>query len=210
MNISTLIPYLIAAGVVIVAALVIWFLVLRIRQLSLKRRFGPEYDYTIEKLGDRRSAEAELKERQKRVSGLEIHPLNENEKERYHNEWTEIQAAFVDEPAKSVENANRLITEVMIARGFPVADFEQRSADLSVLYPNYVPKYREANSIALKNQSGGASTDELRQAMIDYHSLFDQLLNVDHTREKAQDKTQEKAQENPQEKEMEPTNEQRS
>lgn len=121
-----------------------------------------------------------MKERQKRVVQLDLHDLDDHEKDRYHNEWIEIQANFVDDPAKAVESANRLITEVMIARGFPVADFDQRAADLSVLYPNFVPNYREANTIATKNQEGTASTEDLRQAMVYYHSLFDQLLGTVH------------------------------
>ncbi len=112
------------------------------RSLRLKRKFGPEYDYTVEKVGDRRTAEADLTGREKRVVILDIHELNDHERDRYHGEWTEIQADFVDDPAKSVKRANWLITEVMIAHGFPVADFEQRAADLSVLYPNFAPKYR--------------------------------------------------------------------
>lgn len=184
MNIQTLIPILIAVVVVIAGAAILWYLISRIRSQRLKKRFGPEYDYALEKSGDRHAAEADLAERQKRVKSLDIRKLNDNERDRYHTEWTEIQAEFVDEPARSVEKANRLITEVMIARGFPVADFEQRSADLSVIYPNFVPKYREANTIAAKNHDGSATTEELRQAMVDYHSLFDQLLGTVHTEER--------------------------
>ncbi len=180
MNTQIVIPLVAVIAVWIIVALVIWFASRRFGSLRLRRKYGPEYDYTVEKLGDRRTAEADLKEREKRVTKLDIHELNDHEKDRYHNEWTEIQAGFVDDPARSAENANRLITEVMIARGFPVADFEQRAADLSVLYPNFAPKYRQANSIIVKNQNGDTSTEELRQALVDYHSLFDQLIGTSH------------------------------
>ena len=192
MNIQTLIPILAVLAVLIAAGLIVRLTSLRMRSLRLKRKFGPEYDYTVEKVGDRRTAEADLKEREKRVVKLDIHELNDHERDRYHGEWTEIQADFVDDPAKSIERANRLITEVMIARGFPVADFEQRAADLSVLYPNFAPKYRQANEIVVKNQDGSASTEDLRQAMISYHSLFDQLLGTVHTVEPMQGHEKEK------------------
>lgn len=170
--------------VVVAVALVILMLVLQIRSRRLKKMFGPEYDYTLDRLGDKRTAEADLQEREKRVVNLDIHPLSDTERERYHSEWIETQASFVDDPSGAVDRANRLITEVMIARGYPVADFEQRSADLSVMYPNFVPGYREANAIATKSHEGKASTEELRQALINYHALFDELISTLHTPEK--------------------------
>jgi hypothetical protein len=109
---------------------------------------------------------------------MELRDLNENARDRYHEEWIEIQAGFVDDPSKSVAEANRLITEVMIARGFPVADFEQRAADLSVLYPDFVSNYRNAHAIAMKNQNYETSTEDLRQAMVYYRSLFEELLGT--------------------------------
>jgi hypothetical protein len=191
MNIQTLLPILAAIVVLIVVGLVIWIAIVSLRSLRLKRKYGPEYDYTLDKLGDHRTAEAELKEREKRVVKLDIRSLNEHEREQYHAEWTEIQASFVNDPAKSVGRANRLITEVMIARGFPVADFEQRVADLSVLYPNFAPKYRQANAITSKTHNEAVSTEDLRQAMVDYHSLIDQLLETVHTTEPIQEPTKE-------------------
>jgi len=176
MNTQILIPLLAAIAVMIVAGLVIWIAVRRIRSMQLKKKYGPEYDYTLEKLGDQRTAEAELKEREKRIHQLEIRDLNAGVKNRYQTDWAEIQGEFVDDPGNSMERASRLITEVMIARGFPVEDFEQRIADVSVLYPNFAPKYREANSITLKNKEGSATTEDLRQALLDYRSLFAQLV----------------------------------
>ena len=169
---------LIAAAGLIVIGLGVWFATRGTRSQKLREKFGPEYDYTIEKAGDRRTAEETLKEREKRVIKLDVRALDENERGRYQGEWNEIQASFVDDPSKSVAEANRLITEVMIARGFPVADFEQRAADLSVMYPELVSNYRNAHAIALKNQNGESSTEDLRQAMVYYRSLFEKLLGI--------------------------------
>jgi hypothetical protein len=189
MNPEILNLILIGIAVVVLAGLGVWFAIPRKRSQKLREKFGPEYDYTMKKEGDQRAAEAALREREKRVSALEIRELDSEQWDRYVQEWTEVQAAFVDDPSKAVEQANRLITEVMIARGFPVADFEQRAADLSVLYPNFVPNYRQAYAIAKKNQEKGASTEELRQAMVNYHSLFEELLGLTEVKkEQANDK----------------------
>lgn len=184
MNTQTLILILIAVAVLVVAGLVAWMAIRWSRSRKLREKFGPEYDYTLEKVGDRRVAEETLEEREKRVNQLTIRDLDSHERDRYHTEWTEIQADFVDEPPKAVEDANRLITEVMISRGFPVADFEQRVADISVIYPDLVSNYRNAYAIAVKSQSNGTSTEDLRQAMVYYHSLFEELLGAEEIKEK--------------------------
>jgi hypothetical protein len=184
MNIQTIIPIVIAALVVIVVGVILAALILRIRRQRLKTKFGPEYDYTVQKLGNRRSAEADLKEREKRVEELNIHPLEADAIKQYQDEWLTVQSRFVDDPPEAVENANRLITEVIIARGFPVADFEQRSADLSVYYPGLVPGYRAAYTILMKKREGNASTEELRQAMLNFHSLFSEIAKVVQSQEK--------------------------
>ena len=182
METQTLIIVLIALAVLIVASIVAWAAIRIRRSQNLRKKFGPEYDYTMEKLGDRRVAEETLEEREKRVNKLAIRTLDSNEWDHYHSEWIEIQADFVDEPSKSVEEANRLIKDVMGARGFPVADFEQRVADVSVLYPDFVSNYRNAHAIAARNgHNGGVSTEELRQAMVYYRSLFEELLETAET-----------------------------
>lgn len=124
-------------------------------------------------------AEETLAEREKRVNELAIRDLEPDKRDRYHTEWIEVQADFVDEPSESVEAANRLITEVMIARGFPLADFEQRAADISVVYPDFVSNYRSAHTIAEKNQRNEASTEELRQAMVYYRTVVEELLGIE-------------------------------
>ncbi len=179
MDTNTLILILIAVVVLIVAGIVAWLAIRWRRSQKLREKFGPEYDYTMKKVGDRQLAEETLAEREKRVNQLAIRDLEPDKQDRYHTEWIEIQADFVDEPSESVEEANRLITEIMIARGFPVADFEQRAADISVVYPDFVSNYRNAYAIAEKNQHDGASTEELRQAMVYYRSVVEELLGIE-------------------------------
>jgi hypothetical protein len=153
------------------------------RSQHLREKFGPEYDYTLEKLGDKRVAEETLAEREKRISKLNIRDLDEHERDRYKKDWSDVQAEFVDDPSKSIEKANQLITEVMVARGFPVADFEQRAADLSVLYPEFVSNYRSAYDIAQANQNNRASTEELRQSIVYYRSMFAELLGIPESKD---------------------------
>lgn len=150
---------------------------------KLREKFGPEYDYTVQKVGDQKEAEQTLLEREKRVKQFDIRALDQAERDRLHAQWDQIQTDFVDHPAKSVEEANRLISEVMATRGFPVNDFEQQAEDLSVMYPNLVSNYRNAYAIATKNQSNGASTEELRQSVVYYRSLFEELLGNPDVRE---------------------------
>jgi len=127
-------------------------------------------------MGGKRKAHAELDERQKHVKTLDIRPLSANDRERYLAEWAAVQSKFVDEPGKAIVDADRLITEVMEIRAYPVSDFDQRAADVSVTYPDLVTNYRAAREIAIKNEQHQANTEELRQAMIYYRSLFKELL----------------------------------
>jgi hypothetical protein len=143
---------------------------------EIQEQFGTEYDHTVEALGDKKKALTELEERQKHVQSLNIHPLSDIEHERYTADWAAVQSKFVDEPGQAIEAADRLIMEVMQIRAYPVSDFEQRAADISVSYPDLVSNYRAARAIALKNEQGQANTEELRQAMIYYRSLFDELV----------------------------------
>jgi hypothetical protein len=148
----------------------------RKRSERLHDQFGPEYDHTVQALGNEKEAQAELDERRKHVETLNIRPLSLSERERYLADWTAVQSKFVDEPGQAVGDADRLIMEVMQLRDYPVSDFEQRAADISVNYPDLVSNYRAAREIALKNEQQQADTEELRQAMIHYRSLFDELL----------------------------------
>jgi hypothetical protein len=154
----------------------------RQRTRRLQDRFGPEYDRTIAAAGDRRSAENELQERTARRERLQIAPLDPAARDRYVAAWHATQARFVDEPAEATREADRLITSVMRDRGYPVDDFDQRTADVSVDHPQVVDDYRAAHAIAAANERSEASTEDLRQALVHYRSLFEELLEVEPDR----------------------------
>jgi hypothetical protein len=160
-------------GVAGIAALVL----LRKRKTKrLRTRFGPEYARSVQESGSRRQGEAGLQEREKRVEGFAIRPLVPTDRERYIASWRKVQAQFVDDPKSSVTEADRLLGDVMSTRGYSVSDFEQRSADISVNYPLVVENYRAAHEIAARHARGQAGTEDLRQAMIHYRTLFDELV----------------------------------
>ena len=151
----------------------------RRRSERLHDHFGPEYDHTVQAMGDEKKAQTELNERQKHVEALDIRPLSVSERERYLADWTAVQSKFVDEPGQAIVDADRLIMEVMQKRAYPESDFAQRAADVSVSYPALVSNYRAARVIALKNEQHQADTEELRQAMIYYRSLFEELVETE-------------------------------
>jgi hypothetical protein len=144
----------------------------------LQDRFGPEYDRELEKAGGRREAERELAEREKRHDELELRPLSDDARERYIEEWQATQARFVDDPTGAVSEADDLVQRVMRDRGYPVDDFEQRAADISVDHPELVERYRTANGIARASERGEASTEDLRHSVRHYRALFVELLEV--------------------------------
>lgn len=148
----------------------------RQRTKRLQERFGPEYDRTVGEVGDQRRAEEELEARLDHVRALEIRPLSAQETERFTREWQFAQAEFVDEPLTSLQKANQLIKEVMSIKGYPVDDFEQRAADISVDYPNLVIDYRELRAIATKGADEDVTTEEMRQAMVHARALFENLV----------------------------------
>jgi hypothetical protein len=155
------------------------------RSRSLQDQFGREYDRTVDKAGGRREAERELTERQKRHDELELKPLSQDARERYLHQWQVTQGRFVDDPTGAVSEADDLVQRVMRDRGYPVDDFEQRAADISVEHPELVEKYRTANGIARASERGEASTDDLRHSVRHYRTLFVELLDVDHGGEDA-------------------------
>jgi len=148
----------------------------RQRTKRLQERFGPEYDRTVREVGDQRRAEDELEARLGHVKALEIRPLSVEETERFTREWQLAQAEFVDEPLTALQKANQLIKEVMSVKGYPVDDFEQRAADISVDYPDLVIEYRELRAIATKGDDEDVTTEEMRQAMIHARALFENLV----------------------------------
>ena len=175
---TTAIVTLTIVVVVILVALGLILLLWRRRSRKLQEQFGPEYKHAIRQYGDARKAEAELAAREKRVRKLEIRPLTHEEQSRFAEVWRRTQARFVDEPSKAVGEADDLIKEVMQTRGYPVGDFDQRAADISVDHPNVVTNYRAGREIAARNKSGEATTEDLRQAMMHYRSLFEELVEV--------------------------------
>lgn len=166
-------------AVVVVLVVVVGILVARQRgSQQLREGFGPEYDRVLAERGDQRSAESELAERRERREQFSIRELEPQVREQYLERWRSTQRQFVDEPAVAAGEADRLVTEVMHGRGYPVDEkFEQRAADVSVDHPGVVENYRAAHAISLRAQRGKASTEHLRQAMVHFRSLFDELLD---------------------------------
>lgn len=166
--------------ILIVAILVIaglgWKLFHRQHTKKLRSQFGPEYDRTIEQYGEQAKAEKDLEARQKRMEKASIRPLTTNERERFADRWQVVQSSFVDDPAATIREADRLIVEIMMARGYPMVEFEGRAEDLSVDHPLVVNHYRTAHEITLKHQRGAANTEELRRAVVCYRELFEELL----------------------------------
>jgi len=177
----------IIVAIVVVAALVIGGVLWSRRRRSehLKDRFGREYDRTVEATGDRSTAEADLADREKRVEKLDIRPLTAEERRDFGRRWDEVQARFVDDPPRAVAFADALLGEVMKARGYPVSDFDQRAGDISVDHPVVGEHYHKAHDIAVRHERGEASTEDLRQAMIHYRALFDNLVGAQASPEAA-------------------------
>lgn len=150
----------------------------RERTRRLRGKFGPEYDRLVHDRGNSRKAEDELLTRQKRIEKFKIRDLNQREIERFSESWRTIQEQFVDAPREAVGQADRLVREVMTARGYPMADFEQRAADISVDHAHMVDQYRAAHDIAQRDAAGRATTEDLRQAMVHYRALFEDLLSA--------------------------------
>ena len=173
---STWVWIVIAIAAVIVVAAVAWSAYNARRRKGLQERFGGEYDRTVADAPSRREAESELSEREKRRQELDIRPLEQSARDRYVSEWRNTQARFVDDPEAAVGDADRLIQQVMRERGYPVEDFEQRAADVSVDHPEVVNNYRAAHAISIAHERERASTEDLRVAMQHYRLLFDELV----------------------------------
>jgi hypothetical protein len=175
-------PKLIAltVAVIMVVAVLAWLYVRRRKTTTaeLRQRFGPEYERTVREQGSERRAEAQLADREKRVEQLKIRDLDPTERERFSGQWHSLQSRFVDDPKRAVTEADELVSSLMQTRGYPVADFNQRAADISVDHPRVVANYRSAHEIALRLGKGEASTEDLRTAMIHYRSLFEELVQV--------------------------------
>ena len=175
---STQIAIIVAVAVVVVAGIAIWLFTRKRRTERLRTQFGgAEYTRAVKEGGSRRKAEAVLDERAERVEALHIRPLAPADRARFIESWGRVQARFVDSPGGAVTDADQLLGDVMSTRGYPMSDFEQRAADISVDHPLVLDNYRAAHQSALRQTRGQASTEDLRQAMIHYRTLFEELVS---------------------------------
>jgi hypothetical protein len=177
MNTNTLIFAVVL--IVAVGAIVAWVVMQRQRSQRLRHRFGPEYTRAVDELGGRTKAEAELARREERVARLNITALAPTDATRFSQAWNALQSRFIDNPKGVVAEADHLVRELMVKRGYPMGDFERRAADISVDHPSVVTTYRAAQAIAVRDERGEADTEELRKAVIHYRTLFDELLEVE-------------------------------
>jgi hypothetical protein len=171
------IDVLIVVAILVVVAVGL-FVYLNKRSVRLRNKVGPEYSRAVEEIGNRYKAESKLEKLEKRVNKFSVHPLQPEEAARFRNMWLLIQADFVDDPRKALGDADRLVGEVMDARGYPVADFEERASEISVNHALVVENYRAGHEIAVRDAKGEATTEDMRQGMIHYRTLFDDLLGV--------------------------------
>ncbi|WP_336209530.1 hypothetical protein [Nonomuraea sp. LPB2021202275-12-8] len=172
---STMTWTAVAMAVVLIAA--IGFVVVRRRRQHLRRRFGPEYEHALNQRDSRGEAEQELRAREKRFATLDITPLTPESRQSYAGQWTRLQQRFVDAPGAAVTEADELVTAAMAERGYPTGGFRQQLADLSVVHGRTLHHYRQAHEISGRATSGEASTEDLRQAMVHYRALFEELLD---------------------------------
>ena len=174
-------PKILIPVLVVVAALIVIAAVLITRQRKskhLKQQFGPEYDRAVDQQGNARHAEVILLEREKRVEKFSLRPLTSSDRQRYAEDWAAVQRRFVDDPSNAVNQADALVNTVLAARGYPVGEVEQQAADISVNYPSLVQNYRAARVVMLRHSQSQASTEDLRLAMVNFRSLFDELLET--------------------------------
>lgn len=169
---------IIVIGVVVIAAVAAFVLIQKRRTSKLRSRFGPEYDRALNEYGGKPKAEKALEHRTERTEHYNIRSLTSPEQQRFSDEWHTTQGRFVDDPRLAVREADHLVCEVMRVRGYPMTDFDRRAEDLSVDHPHVVRNYRAAHQIATTEEEGKATTENLRQAMVYYRDLFDELLET--------------------------------
>jgi hypothetical protein len=184
--------WIILAGVLVLLlfAFGAWVSYQKKQSNRLQQRFGPEYGRTVDELGSQTKAESELKAREKRVERLHILPLAPSDAARFSEAWKILQGRFVDDPKGVFVQADQLVRELMLKRGYPVGDFERRAADISVDHPAVVDHYRTAQAIAMRNERGEADTEELRKAVVHYRALFNELLEVSEAKQEVVQPTQ--------------------
>ncbi|MEU2258354.1 hypothetical protein [Nocardia xishanensis] len=166
------------AIVVVIAALVAFLVLPVLRRQRLRRKFGPEYDRTVEERDDRKAAERELAERERRHAKLRLRELSDDEKRVYNTRWVEVQERFIDDPAGALTEADRLVTTIMSERGYPTENYEQQIADLSVEHAEPLGHYRAAHEIVTRPTGTAVSTEDRRTAIVHYRELFQDLVGV--------------------------------
>ena len=166
-----------ASAVLVAIGVAIWLMMRKRRTSELRSKFGPEYNRMARAEGDAARAEGLLREREKRVRKLDIKPLTTQRRNEFADEWERVQAEFVDDPTAAVVHADALVQLVMTERGYPVVDFEQRVADVSVDHPAVAQNYRLAHDIAARNDREDVGMEKLREAMLHYRALFADLLH---------------------------------
>jgi len=169
----------VAAAVLVLVGIGLYAYQSRRRREELRNRFGPEYDRTLSATGSSAEADAILAKRLDRVARFKLHPLNQAQRDSFAREWQRVQGRFVDDPDAAVSEADQLVSQVMAARGYPVQDFDRLADDVSVDHPHVVENYRTARALMLRRTNGEASTEELRQAVVNYRALFNDLLETD-------------------------------
>jgi hypothetical protein len=174
MHVTIVIAAVLVVALAVVAA---WLYIRQGRSRRLRNQFGPEYERTVKETGDTARAESRLEQLERRVHGFQVHDLSQADRQVFTRSWHALQAHFVDDPRNAVIEADRLIGQIMSARGYPVSDFEQRAADVSVNHPFVVEHYRAGHEITLRYAQGRAGTEDLRQAIIHYRALFAELVD---------------------------------
>jgi hypothetical protein len=178
---STVTIVIIVVVVIVVLAVAAFVLRPQLRRRHLQQKFGPEYDHTVAEKQDRREAERELTEREKRHAQLTLRPLSAAAREKYTRDWSLVQEQFVDSPADAVAAADQLLTNLMAERGYPTNGYEQQIDDLSVEHAQVIEHYRTAHEVALRQERGEATTEDLRNALVHYREPFENLLGADRT-----------------------------
>jgi hypothetical protein len=173
MSTTTVVLILVLAIIVVAAG---WMYYRQQRRKALRAHFGPEYTHAVKQYGNQTRAEEALSARQRRLEKLHIVRLEPADQQRFLGQWQIVQRDFVDDPAASIQRADALVSDVLRARGYPVSDFEHRAEDISVDHPDVVQNFRAAHAIAERHKRGEASTEDLRQALVHYRELFDDLL----------------------------------
>jgi hypothetical protein len=173
---TTYIMIAVALVLVVTGAILGPVLARRRRTVQFRQTFGAEYGRAVETAGSEKKAEEELEGRRKHVETLNLRPLSADERQRYQSDWDAVQAKFLDQPGQATIEADHLIMEVMKLRDYPVSNFEQRAADVSVNYPAFVSDYRAAHETVIRDEQHHAGTEDLRRAMLSYRSLFDELV----------------------------------